>query len=151
VTDLLYAEDLEIGHRFHTSGITVTETHLVLFAGFSGDLNQLHMDREWAEREGPHGARIAHGMCVLALASGMRCMLDDLALIGFLGIENWRFRKPVLIGDTVHCEMALAGLTPTSKPERSVLSVDVEVVNQDGVTVQQGVWSMMVLHQSSRA
>jgi acyl dehydratase len=143
----LYAEDIVIGHRFRTSGVTVSEAHVVAFAGFSGDMNPLHMDGEWAETEGPFGARIAHGMAVLSLASGMRCMLDDLALIAFLGIEDWRFQRPVFIGDTVHGEMTLIELRATSKPERSVLRVEVEIVNQDATPVQRGTWSMMILHR----
>lgn len=141
----LYASDLTIGHQFRTDGITVTESHVVQFAGLSGDFNPLHMNSAWAEQEGPHGERIAHGMLVLSLASGMRCMLDDLALIGFLGIENWRFRKPVLFGDTVHAEMTLSELRATSNPARSILRVHVEVADETDRCVQDGDWMMMIL------
>lgn len=143
----LYAEDLTIGHSFRTDGITVTEGHVVTFAGLSGDVNPLHMDAAWAGSDGPHGARIAHGMLVLSIASGLRCMLDDLALIGFLGIEEWRFQRPVYFGDTIHAQMTLAELGPTSKPERSILRVEVEVLNQGEEGVQRGVWTMMILNR----
>jgi acyl dehydratase len=147
--ELVYAEDVRIGHRFRTDGVTVTEGHVVTFAGLSGDVNPLHMDAAWAEEEGPHGARIAHGMLVLSMASGLRCMLDDLALIGFLGIEDWRFRRPVFFGDTICAEMTLAELRPTSRPERSILRVEVEVLNQRDEPAQTGVWTMMIQHRKA--
>jgi acyl dehydratase len=147
----LYAQDLTIGHRFRTDGITVTEGHVVAFAGLSGDMNPLHMNAAWAESEGPHGARIAHGMLVLSIVSGLRCMLDDLALIGFLGIEDWRFRRPVFFDDTIRAEMALTELRATSKPGRSILRVSVDVLNQGDETVQTGVWTMMILEREEEA
>jgi acyl dehydratase len=145
----LHTEDLTVGHRFRTGGVTVTEAHVVGFAGLSGDVNPLHMDAVWAEREGPYGARIAHGMLVLSIVSGLRCLLDDLALVGFLGIEDWRFRGPVFLGDTVCAEMTLVELRPTSRPGRSVLRVEVEVLNQRDECVQRGHWAMMILDREA--
>ena len=141
----LYAEDLEIGESFFSDGMTVTEAHVVTFAGLSGDMNPLHMDRQWAETEGPYGERIAHGVLGLTIASGLRCKLDDLALIGFLGIEDWRFRLPIKLGDSIRCAMTLAELNPTSKPGRSLLKVAVELLNQHSEVTQSGTWVMMVL------
>ena len=99
----------------------------------------------WAESDGPFGGRIAHGMLVLSIASGLRCMLDDLALIGFLGIEEWRFEQPVFFGDTICGQFELLEVRPTSKPERSILRVGVEILNQHEEHVQRGVWTMMIL------
>lgn len=141
----LYGEDLEIGESFYSDAMTVTEAHVVTFAGLSGDMNPLHMDRHWAETQGPYGERIAHGVLGLTIASGLRCKLDDLALIGFLGINDWRFRKPIKFGDTIRCWMTLAELTATSKPGRSLLNVAVEVHDQHDEVIQSGTWVMMVL------
>jgi acyl dehydratase len=141
----LYVEDITVGHRFRSDGITVTEAHVVAFAGLSGDLNPLHMNAAWAESDGPFGGRIAHGMLVLSIASGLRCMLDDLALIGFLGIEEWRFEQPVFFGDTICGQFELLEVRPTSKPERSILRVGVEILNEREERVQRGVWTMMIL------
>lgn len=141
----LYAKDLEIGESFFSDSMTVTEAHVVTFAGLSGDMNPLHMDRQWAESQGPYGERIAHGVLGLTIASGLRCKLDDLALIGFLGIDDWRFRRPIKFGDTIRCSMTLSELTATSKAGRSLLKVGVEVLNQSDEVVQSGTWVMMVL------
>jgi acyl dehydratase len=141
----LYGEDLEIGESFFSDAMTVTESHVITFAGLSGDMNPLHMDRQWAETQGPYGERIAHGVLGLTIASGLRCKLDDLALIGFLGIEDWRFRRPIKFGDTIRCSMILSELSPTSKPGRSLLKVGVEVLNQTDEVVQSGTWIMMIL------
>jgi acyl dehydratase len=141
----LYVEDITVGHQFRSDSITVTESQVVAFAGLSGDFNPLHMSATWAESEGPFGARVAHGMLVLSIASGLRCMLDDLALIGFLGIEEWRFEKPVFFGDTICAQFELVELRQTSKPQRSILRVDVAILNQRDERVQRGVWTMMIL------
>ncbi|WLB17415.1 MaoC family dehydratase [Bradyrhizobium japonicum] len=52
--------DLEIHDHYETAGVTVTEAHVVGFAGLSGDLFDVHMDDEFARGLGFPG-RIAHG------------------------------------------------------------------------------------------
>lgn len=141
----LYGRELEIGETFFTDGITITEAHVVAFAGLTGDMNPLHMNRQWAESEGPFGERIAHGTLGLAVASGLRCKLDDLALIAFLGMDDWKFRLPIRFGDTIRCRMKLLELRPTSKHGRSVLKISVELLNQADEVVQLGTWNMLVL------
>jgi acyl dehydratase len=146
----LYAKDLEIGEMFESDGMTITEAHVHAFAGLSGDMNPLHMNRQWAENEGPFGARIAHGMLGLAVASGLRCKLDDLALVAFLGVEDWRFRGSIFFGDTIRCRMTLAELRETSTPNRRVLEVGVDLLNQKDEAVQTGMWAMLVLQDEER-
>jgi acyl dehydratase len=141
----LYGRELEIGETFFSDGITVTEAHVFAFAGLTGDMNPLHMNSQWAASEGPFGERIAHGMLGLAVATGLRCKLDDLALIAFLGVDTWNFRAPIRFGDTIRCRMKLLELRPTSKEGRSVLKVAVELLNQGDEVVQMGTWSMLVL------
>jgi 3-hydroxybutyryl-CoA dehydratase len=141
----IYSTDLEIGETFMSAGVTVTEAHVVNFAGLTGDMNPLHMDARWAAEEGPFDQRIAHGMLGAALVSGLRCKLDDLALIAFLGIQDWRFKQPIFIGDSIRARMTLASLRPTSTAGRSVLTVGVEVLNQEDEIVQTGSWAMMLL------
>ncbi|MBE0431723.1 MAG: MaoC family dehydratase N-terminal domain-containing protein [Dehalococcoidia bacterium] len=97
-----YYEDFQIGNRTVTRGRTITEADIVNFAGFSGDWYPLHTDAEYAKRM-PFGERIAHGMLVLSVASGLM-PLYDLAIIAFYGMEKVRFVAPTKIGDTIHVE-----------------------------------------------
>ena len=98
----MYFEDFEVGQRFVTAGRTVTEADVVNFAGVSGDYNPIHTDAEFAKST-PFGQRIAHGLLVLSMLTGLRQRTGatDGTLIAWLEIRNYKFLKPVLIGDTV--------------------------------------------------
>jgi 3-hydroxybutyryl-CoA dehydratase len=67
----LHFEDVEIGMRWQTSGVQVTEAHLFAFAGLSGDFYEIHIDDEYARAQGYPG-RIAHGLLGLAMADGLK-------------------------------------------------------------------------------
>jgi acyl dehydratase len=135
----LYYEDVEVGSVFHTLRRTVTETDLVNFAGVSGDFNPLHMDAEYA-KESLFGQRVAHGILVLGMATGLRqgIGLFDGTLMGLLELRDWRFLAPVFIGDTVRVETEVTDLRPTSKPDRGVMTQRISVLKQDDTLVQQG-------------
>ena len=66
----LYFEEFAVGQKIITMGRTITETDVVSFAGLSGDYNQIHTDAAYAAGT-PFGQRIAHGLCVMAIASGL--------------------------------------------------------------------------------
>jgi acyl dehydratase len=107
----LYFDDLAVGDRQTTAGRTLTEADIVGFAGLSGDFNALHMDAEFAAGA-PHGRRIAHGLLVLAIASGLSTRLPLMKLLeksifGLAGLEC-KWAKPVFIGDTLHVVLEIA-------------------------------------------
>ena len=66
----LYFEDLELGSKIVSVGRTITETDVVNFAGLSGDYNQIHTDETYAVEAG-FKQRVAHGLLVLSVASGL--------------------------------------------------------------------------------
>ena len=98
-----YFDDYQIGEKTVTRARTITETDIVNFAAFSGDWYPLHTDREYAKNT-QFGERIAHGMLVLSVASGL-IPLDDMAIIAFYGLDKVRFLSPTKIGDTIHVEL----------------------------------------------
>jgi len=122
----------------HTSTrITVTEAHIVGFAGLTGDFNPLHMDDESA-RQGPFGRRIAHGMLSYSLSTGMRSPIDDWEILAFLETRR-KFKGPVFIGDTIHYEAKVIEVRPSaSKKDRGVVRVAMSLRKQDGSVVQEG-------------
>jgi acyl dehydratase len=135
----LYFEDVEVGSTFTTLRRTITEADIVNFAGVSGDFNPLHMDAEFA-KESIFGQRVAHGVLVLGIATGLRqgIGLFDGTLMGLLEFRTWRFLAPVFIGDTVRVETEIVELRPTSKPDRGVMTQRISVLKQDDTVVQQG-------------
>ncbi|AEG33032.1 MaoC domain protein dehydratase [Thermus thermophilus SG0.5JP17-16] len=146
----MYFEDFEVGQRFTTPARTVTEADVVNFAGVSGDYNPIHTDAEFAKST-PFGQRIAHGLLVLSMLTGLRQRTGHFegTVIAWLEIRNYRFLKPVFIGDTVRGESEILEKRETSKPDRGILVQRVRVYNQRGEVVQEGEFVTMVRRRPS--
>ena len=113
----MHLEDFKAGQETRTPARTVTEADVVAFAGLSGDFNPIHTDAEFAAAT-PFKQRIAHGALGLSIATGLGArtgMLDGTA-IAFLGIEDWKFSKPIFLGDTVQVRMTVTDVRASSKP-----------------------------------
>lgn len=134
---------LEPGDHYRTGGITVTESHVVGFAGISGDLFDVHMDDEFARAAGFDG-RIAHGLLGLALADGLKTR-SKVRLKGVATLNwNWSFRAPLLIGDRIHAQLAIKAKRATRKPGRGIVTLEMKVVNQRAEVVQEGETQLMM-------
>ena len=138
-----YFDDFSVGDSWASPRRTITETDIVLFAGFTGDYNPVHTDEEFAKTT-PFGERILHGAAVYAIATGLetRLGLKEGTAIAFLGM-TWDLIAPVKIGDTIHVFQRVEALRPTKNPERGIVTFWVEVRNQRGETCQQGEWKIM--------
>lgn len=144
-----YFEDFKEGEEIRTLGRTVTEADIVNFSGFSGDFNPLHTDAEYAATQAFKG-RIAHGMCGFSIAIGLLVRLNILegTILAFFGIENWRFKAPIMIGDTIHGVARVSETKDTSKPDRGIIVLDFDVINQKGTSVMEGKLLLMMLRKS---
>lgn len=124
-------EDFPVGKEVTTPSVTVTEAHLVQFAGLTGDCYPVHTDAEWAGRSS-FGQRIAHGPLTFSLAVG--CMYQSQfygdAILAWLGGDRIRATAPVFIGDTVHVVARVTGCRPAKDPARGVVDLDYSVRNQ---------------------
>lgn len=137
MTDPIHLDDIEPGARALSSRVTVTEAHIVWFAGLTGDFNPLHMDAEAAKATG-FGRTIAHGMLTHSMSTGLRSAIDDWAILAFLETRR-RFVGPVFAGDTIQYEAEVLEVRPSaSKPDRGIVRVGITVRNQTGDTVQEG-------------
>ena len=144
-----YFEDFREGEEIRTLARTVTETDIVNFCGFSGDFNPLHTDAEYAAKQ-PFKGRIAHGMCGFSIATGLlvRTNILEGTILAFFGIENWRFKQPIMIGDTIHAIARVAEKKETSKPDRGLIVFDFDVINQKETSVMGGKLLTMMLRKS---
>src|SRR5512137_2414766 len=102
----MYFEEFAAGQAVMTPGRTVTEHDVVGFAGLSGDFTQLHTDAEFAKST-PFGQRVAHGLCILSITTGLavQCGILEGTILAFREINEWKFSQPVFIGDTIHAEL----------------------------------------------
>jgi acyl dehydratase len=136
-----YYEDHLLGKKTRTRSRTVTETDVVAFAGLSGDWHPLHTDVEYAAA-GPFGERIAHGMLVLSIATGLT-PLDVETVQAFYGIDKLRFIAPTKLGDTIHVVSEVVELLPRSETSGVVCS-QVSIVNQNSDVVASAQFRMLV-------
>src|SRR5258708_2265267 len=148
----MFFEEFAVGQKVRTAGRTVTETDIVSFAGLSGDFNQIHVDAAYAKM-GPFGQRVAHGLCVLSIASGLAVQtgLMDRTGLAFRGIMEWKFSLPVFIGDTVHVDMEVLETRPIPRLSAGAVVISLDVINQDGKSVQKGKWSVIMMSQPKPA
>jgi 3-hydroxybutyryl-CoA dehydratase len=139
-----YFEEFEVGDQIITQSRTITEADVVAFAGVSGDFNPLHLDAE-AGRAGRYGERIAHGLLVQAVASGLAWQLGFMAgtVDAFLSLEC-KFRAPVKLGDTIHVEARVSRCKAMPSAGGGLVALDLQIKNQRDETVQKGQWSLMV-------
>ena len=144
-------EEFEVGQVDESRARTVTETDVVTFAWISGDVNPMHTDAVHSAKS-PVGQRIAHGALGLSIATGLSASLGYLegSAVAALGVDEWRFLKPILFNDTVHLRATVVSARPTSKPDRGVLVRRMELVNQHGDVVQTGLMTTMVLTRAGR-
>ncbi len=142
-------EELEVGVEMASPGRTVTEADVVTFAGLSGDYNQLHTDAEFA-RGSPFGARIAHGLLGLSVASGLasRMGLGEGTVLAFMGLA-WKFKAPIMIGDTISLHARVGRKRKASLMGGGVVVLAMRLLNQRGETVQEGTWTILVRSRAS--
>lgn len=144
MSDLLYYEDAPVGLSFSTSGLVVTESHIVQFAGLSGDFFDLHMDDEFARGLG-FQQRVAHGLLGLILVDGLKNRAEQrFAAVASLSWQ-WNFRQPLYPGDRITGHLSVADRRPTRRGDRGILTLRVEVRNQHGEVLQEGTNLLMVL------
>ena len=139
-----YFEEFTLGQVVVSPARTITETDIVNFAGITGDWNPLHTDAEYA-RGTMFGERIAHGLLILSIASGLAWRLGFMegTVEAFLGLE-WRFRAPVKVGDTVHLEAEVKETKAMPRLGGGVVVFNVNMVNQQGKSVQKGTWEVLM-------
>ncbi len=141
----IYFEEFAIGQSYVSVGRTITEHDILTFAGLSGDYNQIHTDAEFSKTT-PFGQRIAHGLLGLSIASGlaMRTGILEGTVLAFREIEEWKFTKPVFIGDTIYTRLEVVDLKPFPRLGGGLVTIQVEVVNQRGESVMKGKWLVLV-------
>ena len=126
-----YGDDFSIGDLYTTAAITVTETHLVNWAGLTMDFYPLHMDKEYAAKT-EFGERLAHGPLIFGMAVGLVSMagFGGDAAVAWLGVDNMKMTAPVKIGDTIRVIVEVTDKKETSKPDKGIQTWRYTVKNQ---------------------
>lgn len=144
----LYFEEFEIGAEVTSTGRTITESDVVNFAALSGDWNLIHTDAEYS-KDHMFGQRVAHGLLILSIASGLAVRLGFLegTTLAFRSVSGWKMQRPVLIGDTIRVRVVVAETKPMPRLGGGLVTFKVEVLNQKDEVCQRGNWEMLVKSQ----
>lgn len=140
-----FFEDFKPGDRFVTQGRTVTQADGLFWAMFTGDMNPMHVDEEFASRHGLFGGRFPPGLMAVAIASGLKERLGLTAGTGLVMLEQTiRYKSPVLFGDTIHVVLLVKEVEPHPAKPRGTVRFHYEVVKGDGTVAIEGEWVMVV-------
>ena len=130
-----YFEHYPVGAVFALGAFAVTEPEIIDFARLY-DPQDMHTDRELAAA-GPFGQVIASGWQTIGLM--MRLFVANFLPKNGLaapGIDELRWPTPVRPGDTIRVRATiLAARVSRSKPDRGLLNVHVEGINQNDEVV----------------
>ena len=139
-----YFEDIAVGETFTTPGVTITDWHVMQFAGVSMDYFELHTNEEFAKRT-DFGRRVAHGLMGLAITDGLKNR-SEFHVHAMASLHwSWDFTGPIFVGDTVTASVRVTEKRESrSKPDRGIVTLDLELRNQRDEIVQKGQNRLMV-------
>jgi 3-hydroxybutyryl-CoA dehydratase len=139
----LFFDDVAIDQEWLSQGRTITQADIVNFAGVSGDFNPIHMDQEFAKTT-LFRQPIAHGMLVWSISTGLSIAAPPMRTIAFMSVQEWVFKEPVFIGDTIRARAKVMAKEERSRGKRGVITWRRAILNQRDKIVQEGVTMTMV-------
>lgn len=110
---------------------TLTEDDLILFAAVSGDVNPVHLDKDFASHS-IFKERIAHGMWSGSLVSATLATVIPGPGTIYLN-QSLKFIRPVKLGDTL--QVTLTAVEKNDEKNTVLFDCEVDNQNQDKVVV----------------
>ena len=146
----LYFEEFSVGQKLTTEKRTVTEDDIMTFARVSGDDNRIHTDPEFS-RTTIFGKQVAHGLLGLAIASGLAWQTGilDGTVIAFREVKEWKFVKPVFIGDNIYVELETVETKALPRIGGGSVTITLEVKNQNNEVCHRGTWTVLMMSKPS--
>jgi acyl dehydratase len=131
-----YFEEFAAGQVFrHWPGRTITEADCTWFALLTMNQHPLHSDAHYAETYTQHRQRVVLGPLVFSVVIGMTVADISGRAIANLEVDRLKHEKPTFIGDTLYAQSTVLELTPGSRGDRGVVTVETIGINQRGDTV----------------
>ena len=141
-----YFEDFFVEQTLDTQKRTITEDDIMTFARLSGDDNRIHTDPEFSKTT-LFGRQVAHGLLGLAIASGLAWQTGilDGTVIAFREVNEWKFVKPVFIGDTIYVELEVKETKALPRIGGGSVTITLEVKNQNEEVCHRGQWTVLMM------
>jgi len=128
-------EQLSAGQRFRTLNRTITEADLMMFIGTTGMVEVIFTDHTFGAGRGAIQGRFVPAALTYSLIEGLLCQ-SMIQGTGLAMLEmGKKVLKPVRVGDTVHGEVEVTSVRPTSKGGRGIMASKVDIKNQNGEVV----------------
>src|SRR4026208_561606 len=142
----LYFEEFFVGQKLHTQKRTMTEDDIMTFARLSGDDNRIHTDPEFSKTT-MFGKQVAHGLLGLAVASGLALQTGilDGTVIPLRRVNEWKFVKPVFIGDTIYVNLEVKETKALPRIGGRSVTITLEVKNQTEEVCHRGQWTVLMM------
>lgn len=141
-----YFEDFSAGDEWSFEPWELSEDDIVAFAT-RYDPQVMHTDPESAA-EGPHGGVIASGWqtALNTIAPFLGGVMRDAASLASPGLDNFRWRRPVLVGDRITPRIrVLETRRSESKPDRGIVKFEFNALGDDGDPVWEAVAIFFIL------
>ena len=142
----LYFEEFSVGQKLVTEKRTVTENDIMTFAALTGDDNRIHTDAEFSKTT-VFGRQVAHGLLGLSIASGLAWQTGilDGTVIAFREVNEWKFVKPVFIGDTLYVDLEVKETKALPRIGVGSVTIMLEVKNQNEEVCHRGLWTVLMM------
>ena len=129
-----YFEDVVPQKILETPAITLTQAHVMLYAGLAGE---------------PSGdPETIPSLLLLCLSTGLgwRVPQPPLAVLAFMGLD-WTVLRPARVGDTIHSRSRTVMKRPMR--EGGVIIEEREILDQRGEIVEHGRFTFLVARRPS--
>jgi 3-hydroxybutyryl-CoA dehydratase len=133
----LYFEDVEVGQAWESPSRVISSDDVHTFARLTGDFNPIHVNAEFAATT-PFGRPIAHGLLILAVASGMAIDHPPMRTIAVVELSHNRFTAAVYPGDALRVKTTVLAKERRGRGRRGQVTWQRHLFNQDGRLVQEG-------------
>jgi acyl dehydratase len=129
-----YFEDVTVGDEEETPALTLTQAHVTLYGGLTGDT-----------LDDPGAIPPLLPLC-MSTGLGWRMARPPLVVMAFMGFE-WTIHRPLRVGDTVHSRSRAA--VKRSMRDGGVVVEEHAIVDQRGVVVQSGRFTFLVAKRAA--
>jgi 3-hydroxybutyryl-CoA dehydratase len=124
-----YFEDIKVGASHDTPAMTVTQAHVSLYGGVTGDAGEL--------------PGLAPALLALCLSTGLgwRIPRPPLAVLAFMSVD-WTIDRPLRVGDTIRSRARTA--LKRAMRDGGVVIEEHAIVDQDDTVLQHGRFTFLV-------
>ena len=145
-----YFEDFKAGDTFGGGSLDVSQDEIIAYAR-RFDPQPFHTDPETAKKT-LFGELVASGWHTASMTMSLFATSDIRIVNGVIGggVEQLSWPRPVRPGDRLTVRSEILETRPSrSKPDRGMIRVRVETLNQNGEVVQSFIGQLVVLKRNA--